>query len=298
MVRRHFASLAAASGLAALIVCLADEVQGERTLSANSGDYLADTDGDLLPDVVEWAVLTHDQLSDSDGDGIGDFLEVVQFGAPLQYGQPMAQEHEMRPVITLEVGNNGQEFVWVHLLFRFMGSGTSQLQGLVPWVSTGGQVIPFSISPSLSGFTVKAVMDPLDGVMVIVSTRLVDLQTFHALLPCTVGADAQIGAVAYSAGTYLGIHEAELVHLVPLGPKGFALHSPGRQGGDSSQSGYTNKICVIQLEEVGTSSAGTVYEAVDPDCEPASGLRCSVRCKESGGWTIILPKGVTTITGG
>ena len=72
-----------ASGLA---TCFVAWSQPDQSIAATggSGQSVAeiDTDGDFLPDVVEWVVLTDSTNPDTDGDHIPDFVEVIEGGNP------------------------------------------------------------------------------------------------------------------------------------------------------------------------------------------------------------------------
>ena len=59
-----------------------------------------DTDGDFLPDVVEWVVLTDSTNPDTDGDNTPDFVEVVEGGNPRFETPPMPADQQMRLVVT------------------------------------------------------------------------------------------------------------------------------------------------------------------------------------------------------
>ena len=60
----------------------------------------------------------------------------------------------------------------------------------------------------------------------------------------------------------------------------------------------SNKVCVLDLSEVGSGPGGVVFEIVDADCEDCNELECGASCSDSVGWVITIPGGHTTLGGG
>ena len=75
--KRMFGKIVLSLLSVAATIALALDGRDGRVHAADPGP-LADTDGDFLPDCVEWAVLTSATNPDTDGDLTGDFVEVVQ----------------------------------------------------------------------------------------------------------------------------------------------------------------------------------------------------------------------------
>jgi len=270
-------------------------------MEATTPAYLADTDGDFLADVIEWAVLTNSTRPDTDADGISDFVEVVQFGTPLHAGLPSAQDHEMRTVVTVEDDPFLGEIVWMHFLFRFMGVGGQSVQ-LDPWIELMGARVPFGLQFGSQNVFLEQRVDPYEGHFAVLSTRLADRATLQSLLPCTFGADARIGTRTLRVGTHTFDLDGQFSHLVPIGAPGpngggFAVQQSGAPQEDSNPFANSNKLCVMQLRRVGTAPGGILFETRDPNCEEASGLECSVKCPQAEGWTITLPDGLGPLTG-
>ena len=102
-------------------------------LQADGGSVLPDTDGDFLPDVVEWVVLTSAASPDTDGDQVSDFVEVVQRGRPRRSSEPLPLDQEMRIVLTGSPVGAAEQSAWLHLFVRILGPASS-LTAFNTWV--------------------------------------------------------------------------------------------------------------------------------------------------------------------
>lgn len=275
-------------------------------LRADPPSYLEDADGDFLPDVVEWSVLSDPLQGDTDGDGIGDFVEVVQFGSPITAGLAQAQDHETRVVVTLEEDPVLGEMVWVHYLFRFMGQAGGPIR-FEPWIDAGGVQVPFSIPVGSPHVVIQQRVDPHEGTWLVMSTRLIQRAAFQAVMPCTLGADVGIGSLDLSVGSHVFTVDGDFCYLVPLGDRStasgvatapeFAVQQGSSRQNDRNPFANSNKLCVMQLRRIGGTAGAALYETHDPECEEALGLECSTKCPQSEGWTLILPDGLAPLTG-
>jgi hypothetical protein len=59
----------------------------------------------------------------------------------------------------------------------------------------------------------------------------------------------------------------------------------------------TNKVCVLDLNEVGSGPGGVVYEIVDADCQDANELECGAGCSQSIGSILTIPGGQAALRG-
>lgn len=290
--------LIAASALSALLlVCTPHQpaIGGGlgMQLAADPRDPLADSDNDMLPDDVEWAVLTNHQQADTDNDGHSDFIEVVTHGQPRRPSGPIVQDHEMRVVVT-SVPNSQGEQTWLHLMFRLMGE-PSLMTSFQPWIHVPGYPLMSLDILSAGSIHMRSREVAGEGRWYVLSLPITSTEVLQHLLPCTLGADATIGGRAIRTGTKLFDLRGTIATMVPSGSR-FAVQSiaavrPFAGGG-------SNKICLLELNEAGDSPQGTIYQVVDAECDDCNDLECGVSCPETVGWTFVLPGGVTTITGG
>lgn len=286
-----------ASGALVAIACWSGAAgSDEQQILAEEVDPLLDSDNDLLPDAVEWAVLTNPYRSDTDRDGHEDFLEVTAYGEPRRLSGPIPQDHEMRVVVTSSRTGGGSNQTWLHLLFRFMGD-ISLVTSFDPWMQIAAAPgLRLPLSSLCSGSLDFAIRDvPGEGRWIRVSLPLLPETSLRTVLPCTIAAEATIDSRHVRTGVELFDLRGTTATLVPFGHR-FAVQSlaptPLAMGGNS------NKICVLELAEVGTGPGGTAYEVTDADCDDCNDLECGATCPETLGWVFVVPGGVETITGG
>lgn len=290
---------AAAIACAALLVStswLALGVSRPKVLRADTPTIDVDSDGDFLPDVVEWACMTSALSADTDGDATPDFVEVVQRGNPRRADLAPAADHEMRVVVTSTPGPAGSDIV-MHLLFRFMG-GTELLTSLDPWAEVGsmpGLQIPLS-SLSPQPVSVQQRLVPGEGLWVRLSLSLVSEDVLRLVLPCSIGASAQIGSRALTSLVPLFDHAGETCSVVPYADGLFAIQAVGQ--GAQVMTAPNNRVCVLQLQQIGSGPGGSAFMVTGAECQDCNDLTCGVECSASVGTVIILPGGVGSITGG
>jgi hypothetical protein len=270
----------------------------EGSLRADTESPFVDSDLDFLPDALEWALLTNPHRSDSDNDGTSDFLEVVQRGMPQQANPPAPADHEMRIVLSSFRNANGQDITMMNLLFRFLG-GVQLMTSFQPWIQIPqlpGVLLPLD---SLTNSVVSIVqrVEPGEGLWVRVSMTMADESLLRNLLPCTIGADAIIGGRQIRSGLAVLEVSGVVASLVRFDSERFALQSIGAS--NPITGGEPNKICVIGLEDRGSSPGGSVvYVVVEAACQPMNDFECGSGCPQNLGFTINIPGGIGSITGG
>lgn len=306
-MQRKFSLLLVASGLATAFVAWSEPGQSVAA-TGGSGQTVADidTDGDFLPDVVEWVVLTNSTNPDTDGDQVPDFVEVIEGGNPRSGNAPLPADQQMRLVITGPTPGSGDPLTWMHVFHRVMPAGGATNPGInsihsfETWLERPewpGVRFPLNIFAA-SGVVYRERVTPEDGIWVQLSIPLVDESILQSVSPCTIWAETTVEGQQLSNGQKLIPGPAGLATLIPFGDGRYVIQTLSPiPSTSSSMSIESNRVCVLTLEEDTVGPAGTTYIVTAADCEDANDLECDSSCSQSVGWTITIPGGTELIGG-
>ena len=267
-------------------------------MRADSPAIDLDSDADFLPDCVEWAALTSATSPDTDSDGVGDFIEFVQKGRPLQANGPLPMDHEMRFVVTSNPSPVGNQVV-LHLFFRFMGS--------VDLLNQFDCYAELGAAPGLRFPLAALAMQPIStqqrsvagaGTWIRYSVALASEDLVRAVLPCSIGGSATIGGRTIVTNVPLSEHGGVICSVVPFAPGLFSLQSISQPPASVVGSTPNNRVCVLQLTPLGSGSGGSAFLVSGAECEDCNDLVCGVECAASVGTVLVLPGGPGSITGG
>ena len=275
---------------------LADRLQSPK-IAGEPLDALHDSDGDLLPDRVEWVLQFDPEQRDTDGDGASDFLAAAQlrrsFDPP---GTPRAVDDEMRVVVSASEAG-GVSSVWVHFLFRFVAANASELRSIEPYLDVWGQRFPIGGLLTSSPISLNFEIDAREGLFCICSFQLASEDALRALLPCTLGATAVVGTRTIHSGAFLQDAAGTTTVLMAADEdKGIVLQLSPAVVEDPFWT--SSRVCVMQLEIISSSPAGAMCEVRNSECMSSGRLSCPPTCLSSRGRTMFFPNGLSTVTGG
>lgn len=275
---------------------------------------LCDSDGDFLPDAVEWVMLTNAASPDTDGDGVPDFVEVVQQGNPRSPGDALPLDQEMRVVVTGPTPGFADPLTWLHVFLRILPpeehlsgadthSAAASIDSFSTWLELAmlpGLQFPLD-SLAAAGIVMRERATTDQGDWLQISVPLTSATVLQALLPCTIWCESTVGGKALRSGVKLIAAGQEIVALVPYSPGRFVVQSISPQPAGVPTFGSTtiesNRVCVLDLQEAGAGPGGTIYEVVAAACEDCNDLECNSDCSDSLGWLLTIPGGTSLIGG-
>ncbi len=255
-----------------------------------------DTDGDLLPDRLEWVLMSDPLSPDTDMDGTDDFLEAVQHQPPMG-ANPKALDHEMRVVISTYRDAAGADQVVLNILFRFATGSIEQVQDLEPFLLSTTSAVPLLgvLGRSTKHFEVRK--HPTQGSYGIVSSELGRVESLRPLTPCAVGIRGRIGGRELISGTYLMDVDGALCAIVPVTDTKFTLQTAGGQG-KAASFWRRNAMCELSLVAMGTGWRSFMVEVSRAACSGVPVLACPPDCGSQLGRILFLPFGIGILRGG
>ncbi len=279
----------------ALAVCWSATAPIVGTLQATPATELLDSDEDFLPDDVEWAVMTSSSNADTDSDGLPDFVEVVQRGSPRSPNWPRPLDHEMRVVVSAPTGGDNGATAWLHVLVRFVEVAIP-IDDFSVWFETPwlpGIQIPLE-GVLFAAPTIESRSTLAHGTWLRVSTPLASMSLLQTLMPCSIHCSGSVqGRSIHSAVTLFDMGGTPST-IVPFDDHSFAVQTIETPVATVSQS---NKVCVLDLKEVGSGPGGTVFEVTNAECTDCNELECGSGCAASIGWLLTIPGGIGVLTG-
>lgn len=295
MSRLRLLSLCLAASVVTLVAWGGD---GKPEVRAEGYEPFIDTDGDLLPDALEWVALTNPHEVDTNFNGADDFLEVVEHRLPLSVNVPRPVDHAMRALVYGSTTPEGPREMYLALLLRFVGANIGAVQVLEPFIEVQEKLVPLTqlIGSTRSHLSTK--LDGKGGLYVMFAMRLSSVYELRSLLPCTIGVRAVVDGRRYLTGSYLLESDLAETALVPVGAGNFALQPANAQDSFANPFWKRNKVCIMTLDVIGSSGNGNLCEVRTADCTVANGLVCGSTCTSAVGLMIFVPEGLSTITGG
>lgn len=270
-------------------------------LSARGVDPLLDTDGDSVPDNVEWLFMSDPTKADSDGDGRDDFLEIAQHTSLKSATPVQPMDDEMRVAVSIAPDpDSGVRYVWMHCLFRF-ASGTPNLSWCVPYLSTAMCPVPIIGMIGQTPLNLTMRTNAREGMYAIASMRLATVAEFRHVVPCTVNVRAAVGGRYVCSSAYVFDSDGALCTLLPQGldcPSAkMVVQTIEPHDGSKTTTFASNRKCEQTLVFAGMSAGGAVYEVDSSSCEVSEGMRCGASCPKAVGTSIVLSSGMGSLTG-
>ena len=207
-----------AAGLATSIVVWTGSSQAVEAGGGATAAAEIDTDGDFLPDVVEWVTLTNSTNPDTDGDANSDFVEVISGGAPRHESVALPPDQQMRVFVTGPEPGSADPRTWLHVFHRVMptvsaGAGAGAIQSFATWLenpSLPGLQIPLNAFLVSSEAVYAERVTAEQGTWLQLSAPMVSESILQAVTPCTIWAESTVaGQQLQSVCTPLGIQPCQ-----------------------------------------------------------------------------------------
>lgn len=274
---------------------------------ATQGEAFPDSDGDFLPDILEFSTLSDPLRSDTDGDGIDDFMATVRYlRSNPRAGDPEFRDHEMRILLSSESRSDGSRAVWMHFLFRFADGQIPTFERFQPFIDHRTWRLPLSQIFGYGQVHLKMRQDAVEGLLVHAAVEIGSEDDLRFIQPYeyTLGVDASIDGKRMTRGVFVqAVDELPgdpgvLSTMVPMADNKVALQVLNI--GESDNPFWSNeRICVLTIETFASGSGGHTCQIVEASCEPLNAkVQCPPSCPQSSGGLVFFPNGFGTIAGG
>lgn len=289
--------IAACCCLAVVVWQLASAGPDRVALAANGSSALTDTDGDLVPDSVEWVMQTDPEETDTNEDGVDDFLAIVAYGNLLESMSEPEPKHAMRVVVN-SAAEGGDTHVWLHLMVRFVVTQNIGEIFIDPYIDVRG--MRASLVPLLGhGNITLRTKQQRDSLYVMISCRLTNEASLARILPCTLGAEGVFDRQHINTGTYV-VDSGGLPHaMLPFTDSSYILQPINADARFQEPNPFWKggRVCVMKLTVISSSPNGHLCEVTSAECKPSPGLRCASSCASNVGQPVFVPGGLGTING-
>ena len=270
---------------------------GQSAGTMNS-DPTKDSDGDLLPDVLEWTLLSDPHKKDTDGDGISDFVEAVEFTSPIQKNKTGAPVDSYRLLFaTTREGKLQTRYLWIHVLIRLASGDIKDLRGLNLFFDQNGSKVDLSSLFLTNTKELKIQKSAKQGLLIRVAVRMPMPTGFEKLAPGSFASHALINKNIHTASApmfYLGsaFHTFALVNSSAM-----ILQTSG--SGEAQTTFWTSgQACVLTLEVIGSSPGWRICEVKKAGCKVVYRGSCSASCLKSTGAAVLVADGTPLVEGG
>jgi hypothetical protein len=267
-----------------------------RTLSAGSTKPTTDTDGDNLPDMLEYVAQSDPYRADSDNDGRRDFVEVAEFTSPLTRDTAKPDPDAFRLLMNTTEESNGQRIVWLHLLFRVRSGLLSDVRGFSLFLDHRGERVSLDWIVPIALSEIRVQADPMHGALLRLTLRIPLLPPLETMSPVTFGAYCDIRSTVHRSGSVLFSIYGDLFTLVPLG--GLLFMHAANPVQATSPFWSSNKACTLSMQVQGAGKGWVLCEVDKASCEVSQTMQCVPDCAALKGHTIFVPDGLGLILGG
>jgi hypothetical protein len=257
-----------------------------------------DTDGDLLPDALEWTLLSDPTKKDTDGDGISDFVEAVEFTSPIERNSTGAPVDSYRLLFATTLDSKTQQrFLWCHSLIRLASGDIKDLKAVNLFFSHNNVDIDLTSLFYTHTKEVLVVKDAAQGLLIRVAVRMPMPVGFEKLAPGSFASHALINSSILTASAQMFYLGSAFHTFAMVNSKAMILQSAG-SGEARTTFWRSGQACVLTLEVIGSSPGWRICEVKKADCKVVYRGSCSPSCLKSTGAAVLVADGTPLVEGG